>query len=91
MCVCECVCVCVCARACVFVRQEEFCYLNTKAARRRLARALHAVPRNNLSLLPYYARLCAVRLRLRRWFAELVRRVQSSNGRGARPRPSLIC
>lgn len=38
----------------------EFCYLNTKASRRKLARALLAVPRQRVDLLPYYARLIAI-------------------------------
>ncbi|CAM0903742.1 unnamed protein product [Alopecurus aequalis] len=37
----------------------EFCYLNSKANRKKLARALFNVPRTSLELLPYYARLVA--------------------------------
>ena len=39
--------------------QVDFCYLNSKANRRRLVRALFSVPRSSLQLLPYYARLTA--------------------------------
>lgn len=38
----------------------EFCYLNNKGARRKLAKALLSVPRQRLDLLPYYARLMAI-------------------------------
>eukprot|EP00899_Mesostigma_viride_P014203 jgi/Mesvir1/22784/Mv14173-RA.2 len=38
---------------------EDFCYVNSKGARRKLVRALFNVPRNSLELLPYYARLAA--------------------------------
>tara|TARA_R110002050_G_scaffold81890_1_gene175324 strand:+ start:824 stop:1495 length:672 start_codon:yes stop_codon:yes gene_type:complete len=34
----------------------QFCYINTKAARKRLMLALFRVPRNMLHLLPFYAR-----------------------------------
>ncbi|KAM0848666.1 hypothetical protein ACQ4PT_054249 [Festuca glaucescens] len=37
----------------------EFCYLNSKASRKKLARALFSVPRTSLELLPYYSRLVA--------------------------------
>ncbi|RUP46340.1 nonsense-mediated mRNA decay 2 protein [Jimgerdemannia flammicorona] len=37
----------------------EFCYLNSKASRKKLAKALISVPRSRLDLLPYYARLVA--------------------------------
>eukprot|EP00879_Flechtneria_rotunda_P030238 GHRR01032845.1.p1 GENE.GHRR01032845.1~~GHRR01032845.1.p1 ORF type:complete len:618 (+),score=302.18 GHRR01032845.1:303-2156(+) len=37
----------------------NFCYSNSKAARRRLMRALMDVPRGNLQLLPYYSRVAA--------------------------------
>eukprot|EP00850_Spirogloea_muscicola_P011490 SM000071S21114 [mRNA] locus=s71:436824:443196:- [translate_table: standard] len=37
----------------------EFCYLNSKGARRKLVRALFAVPRTALELLPYYSRMVA--------------------------------
>ncbi|CAI5470093.1 unnamed protein product [Closterium sp. Yama58-4] len=37
----------------------DFCYVNSKASRRRLVRALFAVPRTALQLLPYHARLTA--------------------------------
>lgn len=37
----------------------DFCYINSKNARRRLARALFAAPRNALDLLPYYCRIAA--------------------------------
>uniref|UniRef100_A0ACD5USJ2 Uncharacterized protein n=1 Tax=Avena sativa TaxID=4498 RepID=A0ACD5USJ2_AVESA len=37
----------------------EFCYLNSKANRKKLARALFNVPRTSLELLPYYSRLVA--------------------------------
>lgn len=37
----------------------EFCYLNSKANRKKLARALYNVPRTSLELLPYYSRLVA--------------------------------
>jgi regulator of nonsense transcripts 2 len=39
--------------------QVEFCYLNSKANRKKLARALYNVPRTSLELLPYYSRLVA--------------------------------
>ncbi|TVU29130.1 hypothetical protein EJB05_20682 [Eragrostis curvula] len=37
----------------------EFCYQNSKANRKKLARALFNVPRTSLELLPYYSRLVA--------------------------------
>ncbi|RKP25779.1 armadillo-type protein, partial [Syncephalis pseudoplumigaleata] len=37
----------------------DFCYLNTKGSRKRLAQTLYGVPRTRLDLLPYYARLIA--------------------------------
>ncbi|KAJ4812115.1 Regulator of nonsense transcripts 2 [Rhynchospora pubera] len=37
----------------------EFCYLNSKATRKRLVRALFGVPRTSLELLPYYSRMVA--------------------------------
>ncbi|XP_072958211.1 regulator of nonsense transcripts UPF2 isoform X1 [Typha angustifolia] len=37
----------------------EFCYLNTKANRKKLVRALFNVPRTSLELLPYYSRMVA--------------------------------
>jgi regulator of nonsense transcripts 2 len=37
----------------------NFCYSNSKGARKRLVRALLEVPRGNLQLLPYYARVAA--------------------------------
>ncbi|KAF9596961.1 hypothetical protein IFM89_014605 [Coptis chinensis] len=37
----------------------EFCYLNSKSNRNRLARALFSVPRTSLELLPYYSRMVA--------------------------------
>jgi hypothetical protein len=37
----------------------NFCYANSRAARRRLVRALLDVPRGQLQLLPYYARVAA--------------------------------
>ncbi|TVU15168.1 hypothetical protein EJB05_38675 [Eragrostis curvula] len=37
----------------------EFCYLNSKANRKKLVRALFTVPRTSLELLPYYSRLVA--------------------------------
>ncbi|KAL2455694.1 Regulator of nonsense transcripts UPF2 [Abeliophyllum distichum] len=37
----------------------EFCYLNSKANRKKLVRALFNVPRTSLELLPYYSRMVA--------------------------------
>ncbi|CAG8501990.1 5188_t:CDS:10 [Ambispora leptoticha] len=37
----------------------DFCYLNSKAARKKLLKTLVGVPRTRLDLLPYYARLIA--------------------------------
>ncbi|GFZ14825.1 regulator of nonsense transcripts UPF2 [Actinidia rufa] len=37
----------------------EFCYLNSKSNRKKLARALFNVPRTSLELLPYYSRMVA--------------------------------
>ncbi|KAG2176994.1 hypothetical protein INT43_007648 [Umbelopsis isabellina] len=37
----------------------EFCYLNSKSARKRLIKTLVSVPRTRVDLLPYYARLVA--------------------------------
>ncbi|KAF4382282.1 hypothetical protein G4B88_011611 [Cannabis sativa] len=37
----------------------EFCYLNSKASRKKLVRALFNVPRTSLELLPYYSRMVA--------------------------------
>ncbi|KAL6494999.1 Regulator of nonsense transcripts upf2 [Orobanche gracilis] len=37
----------------------EFCYLNSKSSRKKLARALFNVPRTSLELLPYYSRMVA--------------------------------
>lgn len=39
--------------------QVEFCYLNSKASRKKLVRALFSVPRTSLELLPYYSRMIA--------------------------------
>lgn len=39
--------------------QVEFCYLNSKANRKKLVRALFNVPRTSLELLPYYSRMIA--------------------------------
>ncbi|KAF7727252.1 hypothetical protein EC973_007865 [Apophysomyces ossiformis] len=38
----------------------EFCYVNSKAARKRLVKTLLNVPRQRLDLLPYYARLITI-------------------------------
>ncbi|MEW5297640.1 MAG: hypothetical protein WDW36_000836 [Sanguina aurantia] len=38
----------------------NFCFVSSKAARRRLVKALCSVPRASLQLLPYYARVVAV-------------------------------
>lgn len=35
----------------------DFCYLNSKGARKRLAKELLACPKTELQLLPYYARI----------------------------------
>jgi regulator of nonsense transcripts 2 len=37
----------------------EFCYLNSKATRKKLVRSLFGVPRTSLELLPYYSRMVA--------------------------------
>ncbi|XP_017697728.2 regulator of nonsense transcripts UPF2 isoform X2 [Phoenix dactylifera] len=37
----------------------EFCYLNSKANRKKLVRSLFNVPRTSLELLPYYSRMVA--------------------------------
>ncbi|KAL6011591.1 Regulator of nonsense transcripts upf2 [Asimina triloba] len=37
----------------------EFCYLNSKANRKKLVRTLFNVPRTSLELLPYYSRMVA--------------------------------
>ncbi|CAO3671679.1 unnamed protein product [Umbelopsis ramanniana] len=37
----------------------EYCYLNSKSARKRLIKTLLSVPRTRVDLLPYYARLIA--------------------------------
>jgi regulator of nonsense transcripts 2 len=37
----------------------EFCYLNSKSARKKLIKTLVSVPRTRVDLLPYYARLIA--------------------------------
>ena len=37
----------------------EFCYLNTKSARKRLVKALLTIPKNRLEVIPYYGRLIA--------------------------------
>lgn len=37
----------------------EFCYLNSKANRKKLVRAVFNVPRTSLELLPYYSRMVA--------------------------------
>jgi hypothetical protein len=37
----------------------NFCYCNSKSARKRLVKVLVAVPRGSLQLLPYYARVAA--------------------------------
>ena len=37
----------------------EFCYLNTKANRKKLVKCLFNIPRTALALLPYYSRLVA--------------------------------
>ncbi|ORX47013.1 ARM repeat-containing protein [Hesseltinella vesiculosa] len=38
----------------------EFCYVNSKNARKRLVKALFGVPRQRVDLLPYYGRLIAI-------------------------------
>lgn len=38
----------------------NFCYLNSKAARKRLVRVLCETHRSNLQLLPFYARIAAI-------------------------------
>lgn len=38
----------------------NFCYCNSKGARKRLVRALIDVPRGSLQLIPYYARVAAI-------------------------------
>ncbi|KAG2224950.1 hypothetical protein INT45_000071 [Circinella minor] len=38
----------------------EFCYMNSKNARKRLVKALLNVPRQRVDLLPYYSRLIAI-------------------------------
>ena len=38
----------------------NFCYLNSKAARKRLVRILCETHRSNLQLLPFYARIAAI-------------------------------
>ncbi|KAI9499281.1 armadillo-type protein [Zychaea mexicana] len=38
----------------------EFCYFNSKNARKRLVKALLNVPRQRVDLLPYYSRLIAI-------------------------------
>lgn len=38
----------------------DFCYLNSKSARKRLTKHLYSCPRTHLQLLPYYARLAAI-------------------------------
>jgi regulator of nonsense transcripts 2 len=37
----------------------EFCYINSKGARKKLVKSLFNVPRTSLSLIPYYSRLVA--------------------------------
>ncbi|KAH7445318.1 hypothetical protein KP509_01G002200 [Ceratopteris richardii] len=37
----------------------DFCYVNSKSNRKKLVRALFAVPRTSLELLPYYSRMVA--------------------------------
>ncbi|RIA79977.1 armadillo-type protein [Glomus cerebriforme] len=37
----------------------DFCYLNSKASRKKLIKTLFGVPRTRLDLLPYYSRLIA--------------------------------
>jgi regulator of nonsense transcripts 2 len=39
---------------------EEFCYINTKNARKRVARELFRVPWDHIELIPYYARFAAI-------------------------------
>eukprot|EP00898_Chlorokybus_atmophyticus_P007627 jgi/Chlat1/7866/Chrsp66S07293 len=48
-----------CSRNLIDQLAVEFCYVNTKGARKRLVKALFSVPRTALELLPYYARLTA--------------------------------
>ncbi|CAO3628795.1 unnamed protein product [Cunninghamella echinulata] len=38
----------------------EFCYMNSKAARKKLIKAILNIPRQRVDLLPYYARLVAI-------------------------------
>ncbi|CAO3598476.1 unnamed protein product [Absidia cylindrospora] len=38
----------------------EFCYMNSKGARKRLIKTLLNIPRQRVDLLPYYARLIAI-------------------------------
>lgn len=45
--------------SCLYLLQVEFCYLNSKANRKKLAWALFNVPRTSLELLTYYSRLVA--------------------------------
>lgn len=48
--------------------QKNFCFVNSKGARKKLVMALFSVPRQALDLLPMYARLVAIldKVRLRR-------------------------
>ncbi|KAI9310910.1 hypothetical protein BX666DRAFT_2032401 [Dichotomocladium elegans] len=46
----------------------EFCYVNSKASRKRLVKALLNVPRQRVDLLPYYSRLIAT---LGRYFPDV--------------------
>ncbi|KAI9278600.1 armadillo-type protein [Phascolomyces articulosus] len=46
----------------------EFCYVNSKNARKRLVKALLNVPRQRVDLLPYYSRLIAI---LSQYFSDI--------------------
>ncbi|KAI8142032.1 armadillo-type protein [Fennellomyces sp. T-0311] len=50
----------------------EFCYMNSKNARKRLVKALLNVPRQRVDLLPYYSRMIAT---LGRYYSDIVEAV----------------
>lgn len=53
----------------------DFCYINSKATRKRLVKALLNVPRQRVDLLPYYSRLIAI---LSQYFPDISEAVLST-------------
>lgn len=57
----------LCYQLCV-----DFCYINTKVNRKKLAKALFNVPRTQLALIPYYSRITATLAQVMKDFAPML-------------------